>query len=280
MLRRTLYTVRVLATALVFVAIVRSASAAVVAHYSFDEASGTSVADNSGNGNNGVLDVNGGSGALGAAGQFGNAVSLAGGSWVEATNTTFSSIEMSDWTVAAWVTATASYSDSLVIGEFSAPFPPNTGSRWRPMNPYLDGNVHMFSTFRNTTGTQDIVVSDVANQIPNNGTTWTHLAVTWDRAAKTFKSYVNGTLIDTQVSGLSNVDLLPFNTTLQIGRKGLTTNPAQFWEGRIDEIWVLNSALSGGQVNSLMALNVVPEPSSGMLLWIGVIGFLRRRRRN
>lgn len=263
------------------------AAAAVIAHYSFDEAGGAFVADNSGNGNNGTLQINGGTGVLGAPGKFNNAVSLADGAWVEATNATFSSIEASDWTVTAFVTATGSFSDSNVIGEFSQPFGASPGSRWRPMNPYLDGgNVHMFSTFRNPADLghpngQDVAVSDVANSIASDGTTWTHLAVTWDRAAKTLKVFVNGSLVDTQTSGLANVDIMPMASTLQIGRKGLTANVNQFWYGKIDEIWAFNEVLDSTAVNNLKNFNVVPEPNTIIPCGIGLImcGIKRKCRR-
>ncbi len=261
-------------------------SAGVVAHYSFDEASGTSVADGSGNSNNGTLQVNGGTGALGAPGKFNNAVSLDGGSWVEATNATFSSITASDWSIAAWVTTNAAYNDSVVIGEFSGANGADPGSRWRPMNPYKDGgNVHAFSTFRNAASVgfpfgQDVVVSDVPNAIANDGTTWTHWAVTWDRASKILRSYINGTQVDVQTSGLASVDLMPFGPTLQIGRKGLSTNVSNFWSGKIDEIWVFDQVLDTTAITNLINVNSIPEPSSIILVGIVSSVLLLTRKRH
>ena len=81
----------------------RSPAAALVAAYSFDEGSGASVTDDSGNGNVGRI-----AGAAWARGRFGNALSFDGADDIVRVPASTSLAVGSELTVAAWIRPTAS----------------------------------------------------------------------------------------------------------------------------------------------------------------------------
>ena len=48
--------------------------------------------------------------------------------------------------------------------------------------------------------------------------------------------------------------------------------------GQIDELYVFDEAIGADVVNSLFTNNVVPEPSSALLVGLGGLALMRRRR--
>ncbi|MCP4192168.1 MAG: LamG domain-containing protein [Planctomycetaceae bacterium] len=110
--------------------------------------------------------------------------------------------------------------------------------------------------------------------------TWSHLAITYDGSTDTKILWLDGENA-AEVSGQGYVpngstdpeSARPFN----IGA-GEDFGTNFFFNGLIDDIGLFNSALSQGEIQSVMA-NGVPEPSSALLAIVGMLSLLSLRRR-
>jgi len=183
----------------------------LVAAYAFNEGTGTTVLDISGNGNNGTI-----SGATWTtSGKFGNALVFNGtGAQVAVPNST--SLRLTTgMTLEAWV------------------FPTVAPISWRAViDKNVDGYYLMASTSQGnqpaaggtwTAGNQNTIGPSVLAV-----NTWTHMAATFDGA--TVRLFINGV----QVASQAQTTLLTTTTgTLQIGGDSY---PGEFFAGRIDEV--------------------------------------------
>lgn len=79
---------------------------------------------------------------------------------------------------------------------------------------------------------------------------WRHVALTFDDSANTMTLYVNGT----QVSQNTNVTQSYVSETERIGAHFFSGNPVSFWDGKIAQVRVYNTALSN--TNILQNFNV------------------------
>ena len=78
--------------------------------------------------------------------------------------------------------------------------------------------------------------------------TWSHVALTYDSATATVKSYVNGgspTRVVTNITG----SLPTFNGSFRIGTR---TNGTSFWAGLIDEVELFGRALSQSEIQGIV----------------------------
>jgi chitodextrinase len=198
----------------------------LVAAYAFNEGSGITVADASGNGNNGAI----ANGTWTAAGKYGTALSFNG------TNTTVTipdsaSLHLgSAMTLEAWVDPTTVSSafrdviykpnDSYYLEATSNAGPPAGGGTFGGASAILYGPAGI-----------------TANA-------WTHLAVTYDGA--TIRLYVNAAFVASQArTGAIAASTDP----LQIGGDSLF---GQFFSGSIDEVRVYNTTLAQTDIQSDM----------------------------
>jgi chitodextrinase len=208
---------------------VHASSSGLVASYSFNEGSGTTVADSSGNGNNGTI-----SGATWTtAGKYGSALSFNGKSSRVIINDSASLNLSGGMTLEAWVSPTsvpASWQDViykqndiyfLEAGSSISNNPPAIGATFSSHgDQYLAG----------------------VSSLPAN--TWTFLAATYD--GTTLRLYVNGT----QVASRSISDSLTSSTqALQIGGDAAY---GQYFKGIIDEVRVYNLALTPTEIQNDM----------------------------
>jgi len=94
---------------------------------------------------------------------------------------------------------------------------------------------------------------------------WHHIAGTYD-----------GNSIEMFVDGVSQAELVvgTYTSNTRDIRIGSARNNGRFFNGRIDEVRISNTVLAPSQFLA------VPEPSSIVLLGIGAIGLVFRRRRN
>jgi hypothetical protein len=202
-------------------------SQGLVAHWKFDEGTGTTASDSSGNGNTGTL-ING---PLWIAGKVGNALYFDG--MDDNVNVLDSnSLDLSSsFTLSAWVnpsSTSTNWNTILVKNDRYHLFSNVTGSACTDGSP-LGG----FST------TQMNYVCP-SSPIPLN--TWTHLTLTYNGSVLTL--YQNGVGVATSnVSGT----LSSGTETLQIGGNKY----GQYFKGLIDEVRVYSRALSGTEIQTI-----------------------------
>ena len=211
-------------------------AAGLAAAYSFDENTGATVLDLSGNGNTGSI-----SGATWTTGKFGSALSFNGVNARVFVNSATSLNLGSAMTLEAWVQPTAAQSGwrTIIQRETDAYFlnGSNDSGALRP-----SGGASMASGTVWTSGTTPLTVG-----------TWAHLALTYDGA--TLNLYVNGVLAATQAaSGAIQASANP----LWIGGN----NPyGEYFQGLIDEVRVYTRALSQSEVQLDMTLPVNGTPT-------------------
>ncbi|WP_341317825.1 LamG-like jellyroll fold domain-containing protein [Paraburkholderia sp. IMGN_8] len=200
----------------------------------FDETSGTSATDASGNGHTAVLT----GGATFAAGKTGNAVSLDGSTgYVSLPDSIVA--DMADFTIAAWV-----YWNG------------NSGKSWTRIFDFGAGTGrYMFLTPKNSTGVMrfGIAVNGMHGERGINGNAalptgqWAHVAVTLSAATATL--YLNGAVI----GSASDVIFTPWRLgpTAQnwIGRSQYAADP--YFSGLIDEFRIYGGAMPADQVVTL-----------------------------
>lgn len=101
--------------------------------------------------------------------------------------------------------------------------------------------------------------------IPSVFTKWTNLAVSFDNATKTFKFYVNGQPVVTNVDAafgdlqFTNAGKIVFGTVQFMTNPSLTSSHgaepwASYLNGMLDEVRIYNKALTDNEVNSLVKL--------------------------
>ena len=202
------------------------ASSGLVAAYNFNEGTGTSVADSSGNELTGAI-----SGATWAAGRTGNGLSFDGvNDWVTVNDADV--LDATRVTVSAWVRPTVNTPWTTVVmketaGGLAYALYANNGAS-RPA-----GYVQIGGVDRVATGTA---------VVPTNA--WTHLAYTYDGAS--MRMYVNGVLVRT-VARTGNI--VVSTGPLRIGGNA---GWGEYFTGLIDDVRVYNRALSLAEVQADM----------------------------
>ncbi len=210
--------------------------AGLVAAYSFDEGTGTTVADRSGHNNNGTLN----NVAWSQAGVFGSAGSFNGTSTSFVTVPDSNSLDLTNgMTVEAWVRPNA------LSGWSTVAFKEQPGN-------YAYGLYANTGTSRPSANAVTVSDNDLrgTSQIPLN--TWTHLAMTYDGTVLAL--YVNGSQVATM---LTNGPIVTSSGALKIGANGIWGEP---FSGLIDEVRVYNQPLTGAQIRTDMNTSIsVPD---------------------
>ena len=215
-----------------------TAPTGLVAAYSFNEGSGTSVTDRSGTGNAGTI-----SGATRvAAGKYGAALSFDGvNDWVTVPDA--ASLDVGRVTVEAWVRPTA------------------LGGMWRTVVFKERPGGLVYGLYGSQGGGRALGQVDIGGErnalgsstMPLN--TWTHLAVTYD--ASVLRLYVNGAPSGTAVVA----GTIPSSTgVLRIGGNSVW---AEWFAGQIDEIRVYNRALTQSEIQADMATALLTRSACG-----------------
>jgi PKD repeat protein len=200
----------------------------LVAAYAFDEASGTTVADASGNANTGTI-----SGATRTtAGRYGGALTFDGlNDWVTVADA--NSLDLtSGMTLEAWV------------------YPTALGTVWRTVLFKERPGGLVYGLYANESSSRPIGQVDIGGERNAVGSStlalnaWTHLAATYDGAS--LRLYVNGALVTTTAF----TGAIPDSTgVLRMGGNGVWP---EWFAGRIDQVRVHNRALGAGEIQTNM----------------------------
>ncbi len=214
--------------------------ASPVGRWDFEEGSGTSANDTSGNANTGTLTL----GPTYTSGKVGKAISFDGSDdLVKVTDATSNQLT-GDFTAEAWIYRTGAGSSGVVDTVIS---------KWGAT---ADVESYSFTISRDTStgcsatnmlrllvsnGTTAANIGCSTNTVSNN--TWQHVAVT--KSGTSFKYYINGAL-DSTITNASYGTLDPGDTTpLRIGGEN---GDSHNFKGKIDGARVFNYARSAAQV--------------------------------
>src|SRR4051812_5787016 len=209
----------------------------LVAAYGFDEGSGTTTADQSGNGNTGALSNT----LWSASGKYGNALSFNGSNARVNVNDSTSLHLTNGFTLEAWVRPNALNDWHTVVlkertGYYAEALYANTDTQ-RPSG-------HVFTTSdHDLRGTSKLPVA-----------AWSHLAATYN--GSTLALWVNGT----QVASQAATGTIASNTgPLRIGGNAIW---GEYFNGLIDEVRVYNRALSATEIQGDMDRSVTPDTTA------------------
>ena len=214
-----------------------AAPSGLVAAYAFDEGSGSTVSDASGNGNAGTI-----AGATWtSAGKYGSALSFNGSS-SRVTIANSSSLQLSSgMTLEAWVN------------------PATVSSAWRDVIEKGNDNYFLMGTTDHSSaaGGGGIIggsYGQVFTTSPLATNTWSFLALTYDGATE--RLYLNGT----QVASLAHTGAITSSTNaLTLGSDPLY---GQYFNGLIDNIRIYNNALSAAAIQTDMTTPVSGTPDT------------------
>lgn len=225
--------------ALVWLALPNAARADITSNlilcYHFDEASGTSAADSSGNGSTGTL-TNGA--AFDTSGRINGCVLLDGSNDYVSGPTLVG--PSSGFTFAAWLRDDA-VSGYKILGTIGA----GTNKYcWIYVDPSGLLWAGMFSTGETASITRNTGAVVSAN-------TWQHIAFTWSggTAATSIKIYVDGAQVDSGSSSTGAFTASSSNSlTVYLGDRPGSSNA---FDGRLDEVRLYSRALSSDDVTEL-----------------------------
>jgi hypothetical protein len=201
----------------------------LVAAYSFNEGSGTTVTDLSGNGHTGTI----ANATWTTAGKYGNALSFNGtNAWVTINDAADLHLT-TGMTLEAWVNSAATNNwRSAILKEGTGSLAYALYATAGSSNPPA-GYVRVGGVDQDATGTSVLTTS-----------VWTHLATTYD--GSNLRLYVNGTLLKTTaVSGT----IVSSTGALRIGGNSIW---GEYFSGLIDEVRVYNRALSQTEIQADM----------------------------
>jgi hypothetical protein len=206
------------------------------AFWKFDEGTGTSASDSSGNGHTGTL--TGGAGWTSSSKVGPYALSLNGsGEYSQASGAVVNTSQ--SFTAACWVklNSTSSYETFMSIDG-------TTVSAFYLQ--YNAGNGRI--SFNRLASDSDSAASTVAeaSAAPSTGT-WYHVVGVYDASAKTIALYVNGAL----QQSVSFTSAWQGTGSTEVGRGKFSGNPTDFVNGTIDNARIYNTALTAAQVSSL-----------------------------
>lgn len=202
-----------------------------MAAYGFNEGSGFTVADASGNGNTGSASATSWSGA----GRFGGALSFNGVSSLVTVNHSATLSLSAGMTLEAWVKASNPANWRTVVMKEGA----------GGLSYALYGGDDSGRASGYIRRTSDIAAT-ASSALPAN--TWVHIAATYDGAA--LRLYTNGTLAaSTAVTG----SIVTSTSPLRIGGN---TAWGEYFQGLIDEVRIYNRALSTPEIQADMTTPV------------------------
>ena len=215
----------------------------LLAYYKCESATGTTLPDSSGNGNDGTL-VGGTAGYSFATGKVGKALALvkAGSGYVSVPPAVFANAK--DITVATWINVTTSQNWPRVFDVgVNAKIANNTATGTHYMNlvPKNDGTNLAFAISKDGYDSeQKLTTAALATG------TWTHVAVVLSSGQGTL--YVDGAVAGSGAISLRPADLGTIDYAY-LGKSQFSNDPN--FDGQIDEFRVYGRALSAAEIQAL-----------------------------
>lgn len=219
-------------------------SPGLVAHWSFDEAAGSTVADSSGNGLNGVLNGSTWSWLPQGQGRFGAALHLRQGDYVTVDNFLHAT---AGWTVAVWVRFAT---QSPAVGEVTVLSTEDVFKGGWEINLVDRDLTYHFGFFRGPDSSDYTHYNCTGCVHPDE---WQHLAAVVDGAAGTMAFYLDGVLQRLQPIPQP---ILPGVATLYMGRWA-TRDPARLFVGSLDDVAIWSRPLLAAEI---VRLTQAPAP--------------------
>ena len=208
-------------------------SSGLLAHWSFDEGTGSTVADSSGHGHDGGL--SGTTWSWLPEGRFGAALHLQQGDCVTVDDFPDAT---PGWTVAVWVRFAT---QSPAVGEVTVISTEDVFQGGWEIN-LIDTNLRYHFGFFRGPGSSDYTSYDCTGCIHPDQ--WQHLAAVVDGAASTMAFYLDGVLQNRQSIAQA---ILPGVPRLYLGRWA-TTEPARLLVSSLDDVAIWNRALVSAEV--------------------------------
>ena len=217
-----------------FTLTVTQATPGLVAAYAFNEGTGTTVNDSSGNGNNGTIT----NATWTTSGKYGDGLVFNGTNALVTIPDAASLHLTTGMTLEAWVnpsSVTSTFRDVIYKGN---------DNYWLEATSVYSGEPAAGATL----GSSDVATYGTAALATS---TWTFLTETYN--GSTLALYVNGK----QVSSLAQTgNILTSTNPLQIGGDSIY---GQYFQGMIDEVRVYNVALTAAQITSDMNTPIAPD---------------------
>ncbi len=239
------------ATSVSAVLAVSLASGDLVAHWKLDDASGTSAADSSGNGNTGTLS----GGAAWTTGKLGGAVSFDGSDdLITVPNSASWNSAYNKYTVAFWVkvNAVGDYKGAVTVGNWNG----------QTLSFYTIGNSWQFfiTTAGGTNGWMCGGVSPHLGYLTNLDSQFHHIVLVLDVPSSTGSFYSDGILIaqDIYIDGLMALG----DNSFFLGGFGESNRLAC----ALDDVRLYKKALSAAEVDALYHMAAPETPPGGGIL--------------
>lgn len=181
---------------------------------------------------------------------------------------------LSAFSISAWVKFNSATQWATVVK--------NWGDAQGAFHLGLDGGTSRFSNYITSSG---ITPAAVDSSTITTGQ-WIHIAMTFNGSANRHKLYVNGV---NRATASASGTLSTLGTKMSMGAKlnDSQTGPAStntgYLNGVLDDVGFYDEELSSAQVstlynNGLSGIGAVPEPSSALLLVVGLGGLAALRR--
>ena len=244
-----------------------AAPSEVLVHLRFDETSGTTAADSSGNGWNATL-LNA---PAWTTGRLGGAINFAAASSQSATLPAGVVSSLNDFTITAWV-------NPATFGTWARVFDFGTGT-----------DNYMFLSIQYTGTAPDAAKPRFAIRTPSVGEqglnssialtpgTWNHLAVTLSGNTNTATLYVNGAVAATNTGVTLRPSTLGTTTQNYLADSQWSADP--YLDGKLDEFLIFNRALTAAEVAAFApppvapaGLNATAGNAQCALAWTAVSG--------
>ncbi len=210
------------------------------AYYAFDEGTGATTADSSGNSRNGTIN-----GATWTTGRFGGALNFNGTSnYVSTPSLNYDEISVSAW---FYRNSVDTVDPDTIFGGWSW----NAGGEGYGL--YFD----QYSSTKNTirfivtsktsggTKTQKYAIKDLITSTDK----WFHVAGTYNKTTGEQKLYVDGQLVNTQTHQAGNT-IVPYTAISNMAIGTLTWNYGHM-DGKVDDVRVYNRALNDQEILDL-----------------------------